>query len=107
MLNDAAQLTALSIHGIGNRTLEKPLIISQDPVDISDMHIRELLCDWMLSHFKLQIFHNFTYGSDDLDKHPVYSAVATIFNNPAVLHHYSAEIARNLFDIREGFCQLR
>ena len=109
MLIDSAQLSALSIHGIGNRTLEKPLVISQDPVDINDSDMKNTLTEWMLSHFKLQIFHNFTYGSDDLEKHPVYSAVATIFNNPTVLHHFSAEIARHLFDktghpnIKDGY----
>lgn len=92
-----ASFRALSIHYAGNKTADEPLTISDEPIDISDVRVRDGLLKYFFTHFKKPEFYRFTH-SDTVELNTVYSQCDRIFAEKNDFHELSASIAKYLYE---------
>jgi len=96
---DISQISfrSLSVHFAGNKTADEPLIISDEPIDISDARVREGLQKYFFTHFKKPEFYRFTH-TDTVDLNTVYRQCDRIFSESGDVHDISASMARYLYE---------
>jgi hypothetical protein len=88
---------ALSIHYTGNKTAEEPLVISDGPIQLDDIRLREGLLKYFFSSFKKPEFYRFTHSAT-VSLNTVYSFCDRIFNNKGEVHTISAAMAKYLYE---------
>ncbi len=91
-----SELKHLSIHGVGNKSNEDSLIISEKEVPVSDA-ISGLLTTYFTRAFKDPEFYRFSHESD-LRLNEVYTYVKSIFHDINALHLQSVNIAKHLYE---------
>jgi len=92
-----ASFNALSIHYAGNKTADEPLTISDGPIDLSDIRLRDGLINYFFTHFRKPEFYRFTH-SESVELNTVYSLCDSIFCEQGDFHDLSASLARYLYD---------
>jgi hypothetical protein len=97
---DAAEsiIQSVSVHHVGNASLEEPLKLSDEPLELDQEKIIELLRTYFLSNFTTPEYYNFTFSNDDFTLNPVYRFAADIFDEPESFHENSIYIAKHLYD---------
>ncbi len=91
-----AELSRLVIHGVGNKTNEEELIISEKAVPVNDA-IGSLLTTYFTLPFKEPEFYSFSHVSD-LNMNEVYTYVKNIFHDRSSLYLQSINMARHLYE---------
>ncbi|GEQ85829.1 hypothetical protein ULMS_13370 [Patiriisocius marinistellae] len=91
-------IASLSIHRVGNKSKNEPILLSSEPYKMDD-EITPLLKEFFLKPFrdKEENYFNFT-GEVDLDFHEIYNCAAQIFGNPESIHEESKKITKHLYD---------
>lgn len=92
------EISALSVHSIGNKTLDENLELTKEPLDISDDRLRHLLLRYFLSHFNTPEFYGFTFSNDDFKMNPVFQYIHQVFEHDSSLHLQSVQLAQHLFE---------
>lgn len=95
------ELEQLTVHQIGNKTNEEALRLSENPMDIGDAELRELLLQYFLHPFSdKKEFFNFS-DEQDFTLNPVFQAASQIFDNQDSLQRNSIELAQFLYELSE------
>lgn len=104
-----SSLVNLSIHHVGNRAQQGPLVLSANPVSLRDEHVATLLRQYFLGPFsKIQEISRFYHHSDDLRFNEVFQYTQDLFEEKLPFHEYSIAIAKHLYEssnhpnIKEG-----
>jgi hypothetical protein len=94
----AAHISAISIHKVGNKSNNEPLLLSKNPFKPDD-ELSPLLKEYFLKPFreKEEQYYQFTHESD-LDFHTMFLLASKIFENPEKTHEISKEITTHLYD---------
>jgi hypothetical protein len=97
MINrENATIESLSIHKVGNKSLEEDIKISKSKITPNDS-ISQLLITYFLTPFKSEEYYNL-YHETSLQMNEVYNYVSIIFNDPDRLHEQSINIAKHLYN---------
>lgn len=89
----------LSAHRVGNITLDESINLSNEPIDIADDNLRELLIKYFLSNFKATELYSFTFSNEDFNLNPIYTFASTIFNSGKSFHNQTINIAKHLYEM--------
>jgi hypothetical protein len=93
-----AQIDAIALHRVGNKSRNEPLHLSKDNLQLDD-EISVLLKQYFFSPFNQKEVNYYCFSHEvDLEYHPVYQAVQRIFENPQELHEQSKDIAAHLYE---------
>lgn len=93
-----SHLEQVSVHVIGNRGLQQPLDLSEEPLDIRNEKIHRSLLQYFLSNFTSPEFYSFTFSNDDISLNALYTFAQNIFSDPDTLHENSVNIAKHLYE---------
>lgn len=97
MINHSlAKITALSVHGIGNRVNGGELKLSAHPVDVQGDLLHALLCRWLLTSFRDPTRYRF---GDDEEGQSMLAMAHHVFHNPGSLHENAKLLAERLFNV--------
>lgn len=90
-------IQSVSVHHVGNASLEEPLKLSEAPLEIDQDKITDLLRIYFLSNFNTPEYFTFTSSNEDFSLNPVYKFASEIFDEPGVLHENSVFLAKELY----------
>lgn len=94
--SDNSSIRNISIHHVGNKSNDEPLILSQKELLLKD-EISNLLMGYFFLPFKadeyFRLFHDI-----DLNMNEVFVCVKNIFENPQSLHDQSVHLAKHLYN---------
>src|SRR6187551_2913825 len=95
-----ATLSQLSVHKIGNKQHENPLVLSEHSLVIQDEVLTDLLVQFFLSSFeKTNQYYQFFHPSEDLELNEVFHFSKKIFDTVKTFHKNSTQLAKHLYDI--------
>lgn len=95
-----AALSQFSIHKAGNRLMDEPIVLSDNPVQLNDEILGGLLMQYFLQPFeKVNEIYRLFHPTGDLQLNTIFHFAEIIFNNPQSFHHCSQQITKHLFDI--------
>ncbi|HEX6913995.1 MAG TPA: nucleoid-associated protein [Chitinophagaceae bacterium] len=96
---EEASLHKLSIHQAGNKGLNQPLRLSQNPYELSDEMLHSLLAAYFLKPFqKVNSVYRFFQVNQHLHLNPVYQYTSAIFDDRSRFHEFSCDITRHLYE---------
>lgn len=90
-------LQHLSIHKVGNSSQEEPLICSQQPLEMTDETISQLLISYFIQPFTNNAEYFRFYHEADLQLNEVFQYCKRIFEDREVFHEQSVNIAKHLY----------
>ena len=95
-----ASLSELSIHKVGNKLSDEPLILSEQSSKINDEVLGGLLMQYFIKPFEKQneVFR-FFHPAEDLNLNAVFHFAELIFETPSGFHAYAQQITKHLYDI--------
>ena len=85
-----------SVHYVGNKYNEEPILLSET-AQTADDDLLQALKEYFLKPFKSEEYFEFRHGSD-LVLNEVYTYVSAIFENPESLHEQSTKLAQHLYE---------
>ncbi|HEY3404127.1 MAG TPA: nucleoid-associated protein [Ohtaekwangia sp.] len=88
----------VSAHFIGNAANGDAMKLSEEPLDVQDEKLQELLRAYFLSNFSAPEFYSFTFSNGDFALNPIYQFAKEIFEEPETFHDNSVNIAKHLYD---------
>src|SRR5689334_9795545 len=88
----------VSAHQVGNKTTGEDINLSEEPLDIKDNRLRELLIKYFLSHFSSPEYFSFGFSNGDFELNPVFTFVSKIFDSKGSFHKQSINLAKHLFE---------
>lgn len=88
----------VSVHEIGNKTLNQEIKLSEKGIDIQETRLKELLFKFFLSHFHSEEIFSFTFSNDDFNLNPVFIYSSDTFENKKTFHKNSINIAKHLYE---------
>lgn len=89
-------ITAIALHGVGNKQNDEPLNLSHELLRVND-EVKALLKAYFLFPFKGEEFFQL-YHEDDLSMNPVYQYVSNIFSHPDDFIEQSLYLAQHLYN---------
>jgi hypothetical protein len=93
-----AQIDAIALHRVGNKSRNEPLHLSKDHLQLDD-EISVLLKQYFFSPFNQKEVNYYCFSHEvELEYHTVYQAIRRIFENPQELHEQSKDIASHLYE---------
>ncbi len=102
MMIDTSQaiITSISVHGIGNRSNEGTLKLSDQSLHVESDLLHSLLLSYFTASFRLPEYYCFAI--DPLkEPNPVHDTVRSIFNDQSSLHANSIVLAEQLYQITQ------
>ena len=93
-----ANIERISAHHAGNKVNEEPLLLSDQPLDIGEAALPELLKKFFLESFEGNEFFAFDFSNGDLSLNPVWQFSKNIFEEPDSFHAGSIDLARHLYE---------
>jgi hypothetical protein len=95
-----ATIANLSIHKTGNKLLDEPLTLSEQPLQITDEVLNELLMQYFLQPFeKVNEIYHLHHPAADINLNEVYAFATQIFTDSETFHPTSKQLAQHLYDI--------
>jgi len=95
-----ASLKHLSIHHTGNKLVEEYYKLSDAPLKIEDELLGNLLMQYFLKPFeKVNEVYHLYHPNDNLNLNEVYHFVHEIFENNALFHEDSQQLAKHLYEV--------
>lgn len=91
-----AQLRKLIIHKVGNRLLEETVVLSDEPTDLHQEGLPEVLKKYFLLPFKEPVYYQFHHVSS-LDLNEIYTIASSLFKNTKGFVKKSKDIANILY----------
>jgi hypothetical protein len=92
-----AKFRSLSIHYAGNKNNQEQLILSKEPIVLTDDSLRDDLLQYFFIHFRKPEYYRFTH-SESVELNTIYHLVQKMFENGGDLHELSQSVARYLYD---------
>ncbi len=89
-------IQSVSVHHVGNASLEEPLKLSEAPLDIEHDKVHQLLRVYFLTNFTNPEYYHFTFSNEDFTLNPLYKFAAEIFDEPGSFHENTTFIAQHL-----------
>lgn len=94
---NGAQLKKLVIHRVGNRLMEEPVVLSDEPVDLSAQpELEQVLKKFFLSPFRDPVYYHFHHVTS-LDLNEIYSISSALFRSTKGFVKKSKDIANILY----------
>lgn len=95
-----AILAKISVHRVGNKSLNEFYSLSDQSLNIEDETLRRLLMQYFLSPFEksYEVFR-FTHSSDDLNLNELFHFSSQVFEDVTSFHELSGQITKHLFNI--------
>ena len=94
-----AALEQLSIHKVGNKQLEEPLVLSEQAFQQKDEMLNSLLMQYFLQPFeKINELYRLNHSSGNLELNEVYHFAGKIFENHDSCHECSKQLAKFLYE---------
>jgi hypothetical protein len=94
-----AALERIAIHKVGNKQLEEPLILSEQPLQLEDEVLGSLLMQYFLQPFeKVNEIYRLTHSTGNLHLNEVYHFAEKIFDNKESFHESSEQLAKLLYE---------
>ncbi|MEL7269108.1 MAG: nucleoid-associated protein [Bacteroidota bacterium] len=94
----SAQIESLSLHRVGNKSKNEPMLLSSQPLDLND-ELNGLLKEYFFKSFREKEENYFRFSHEaDLEFNTVYESVKSIFEQPSQNHAASQKIAQVLHD---------
>jgi hypothetical protein len=94
------KLQSLSIHKTGNKHLEEPLRLSEQPLVLEDDILSDLLMQYFLQPFeKVNEIYRLNHSSGKLQLNEVYHFAENIFSNAENFHENSCQLAKHLYEL--------
>ena len=94
-MNDAS-IYNISLHIVGNKSVEDGVILSESNLDIKD-NVRSLLVNYFLTPFSSEEYFQH-YHDSGIEYNVVYGAVSQIFDSPETLYEQSVNLAKYLYE---------
>src|SRR4051812_47340008 len=95
-------LKQLSIHKVGNKFLDEPLTLSEQPANVGDEVLDGLLKQYFITAFeKVNEAYRLFHATGDNNLNEVFHFASLIFDDPATFHTNSCQLAKHLFDIAD------
>lgn len=92
-------LDLLSVHRVGNKVQDEFYILSEQPLNIGDDVLKNLLINYFLSPFeKANEAYRFTHSSGDLNLNELFHFSSLIFSDETSFHELSGKIAKYLYE---------
>jgi hypothetical protein len=91
-------LDIVSVHHVGNKNNDEPLIVSKFPLDFGKDDIEKLLQNFFLNQFKSEEYHHFGFSNGDFTLNPIYKYVHDVFEGIGDFHLNSINIAKHLYE---------
>ncbi len=93
-------LTKLSIHRIGNKVHDEYIILSENPIQIQDELLNNLLIQYFLKPCeKVNEVYNLYHANNNLTLNEVYHFASEIFDNIDTFHENSQQLAKHLYEV--------
>lgn len=94
-----AALQQLSVHRVGNKQLEEPLKLSEQPLQLGDEVLGSLLMQYFLQPFeKVNEIYRLNHSSGNLQLNEVYHFAGKIFDDNNHFHENSQQLAKLLYE---------
>ncbi len=93
-----AHITSISIHKVGNKSNNEPILLSSNPFKPDD-ELTPLLKEYFLKPFreKEENYYRFDHETD-LEFHTMFQLASKVFDTPENTHAISREITTHLYD---------
>ncbi|MBI2419068.1 MAG: nucleoid-associated protein [Ignavibacteriales bacterium] len=95
----SAFIDTISVHHIGNKNNDEPLILSDEQLTIQDVKLKELLMKFFISSFTSEEYYSFTFSNNDFTLNPLYHFAEQIFSGLDTFHSDSIDIAKQLYEV--------
>lgn len=94
----SAHIASLSIHRVGNKSKNEPILLSEETYKTDD-EITPLLKEFFLKPFrdKEENYFQFTHDTD-LEFNELFTIASEVFENPNTIHQASKKITQHLYD---------
>ena len=94
----SAHIASLSIHRVGNKSKNEPILLSEEIYKTND-EITPLLKEFFLKPFRDKEENYFQFGNEvDVEFNELYKIASEIFANPESVHENSKRITRHLYE---------
>jgi len=95
-----ASLDTISVHHVGNPSIDEMYALSDNPLELKDEIIPNLLMQYFLRPFeKANEVYHLTHSSGDLSLNEIHHFVTRVFDQPEKFHEASELIAKFLFKV--------
>jgi len=93
-----SSILQVSVHVVGNRGAQELLRISEEPLDVEDDALQDLLLTYFLSNFTTPEYYAFTFSNEDFSLNPLFQFARNIFEEAESFHENSINIAKHLYE---------
>lgn len=94
----SAHIASLSIHRVGNKSKNEPILLSEEIYKTND-EMTPLLKEFFLKPFRDKEENYFQFGNEvDVEFNELYKIASEIFADPESIHENSKKITRHLYD---------
>lgn len=93
-----SQIEQFSVHYVGNKGNGEEVQLSEHPVELTDLRIREVVLRYVVQTFKLEEFYSFSFSTGEITLNPLYNFCQRIFRQSKNFHKGSQDMARHLFN---------
>ena len=94
----SAHIASLSIHRVGNKSKNEPILLSEEIYKTND-EMTPLLKEFFLKAFRDKEENYFQFGNEvDVEFNELYKIASEIFADPESIHENSKKITRHLYD---------
>lgn len=94
----SAHISSLSIHRVGNKSKNEPILLSEETYKTDD-EITPLLKEFFLKPFRDKEENYFQFGNEvDVEFNELFKIASEIFSNPESIHENSKKITQHLYD---------
>lgn len=94
----SAHIASLSIHRVGNKSKNEPILLSEETYKTDD-EITPLLKEFFLKPFRDKEENYFQFAHEtDLEFHELCTIASEVFANPNTIHQASKKITQHLYD---------
>ncbi|NMM54864.1 nucleoid-associated protein [Paenibacillus aquistagni] len=90
------QIERIVLHRVGNAAKDEGVWISEQPMNIEDEELRQILTQYFVRHFKFEWFYRFHHDAD-LNMNEIYTFTSKIFDDPRTIHEQSVHILNHLY----------
>ena len=95
-----ASLDTISVHHVGNQSLNELYALSDHPLELKNDVIPNLLMQYFLKPFeKTNEVYHLTHSSGNLDLNEIHNFATQVFNDKEKFHDISVQMAKNLFKV--------
>lgn len=93
-----SQLREVWVHFVGSKNEEEGVKFSQQPIQVDDESIDNLLKKYFFENFTEPAFFNFDFSTGDMEMNPMFRYAQAIFNDPTTLGNNGKVISKYLYD---------